>query len=86
MATYVMSDIHGMCGPFMRRIKQLDNLKSVKSGEDKLILLGDYVDVGMNSYKVLQTIYDLKKIDEMLEYYAKKGCDVKTLGEFVAEG
>ena len=32
------------------------------------------------------TSYDLKKIDEMLEYYAKKGCDVKTLGEFVAEG
>ncbi len=61
MATYVMSDIHGMYGPFMRRIKQLDNLKSVKSGEDKLILLGDYVDVGMNSYKVLQTIYDLKQ-------------------------
>ena len=32
------------------------------------------------------TSYDLKKMDEMLEYYAKKGCDVKTLGEFVAEG
>jgi len=31
------------------------------------------------------TSYDLKKIDEMLEYYAKKGCEVKTLAEIVKE-
>ena len=29
------------------------------------------------------TSYDLKKIDEMLEYYEKKGCEVKPLGEYV---
>lgn len=29
------------------------------------------------------TSYDLKKIDEMLEYYEKKGCDVKQLDEFI---
>lgn len=28
------------------------------------------------------TSYDLKKMDEMLAYYASKGCEVKTLGEF----
>jgi nicotinamidase-related amidase len=28
------------------------------------------------------TSYDLKKVDEMLDYYADKGCDVKTLTEF----
>lgn len=28
------------------------------------------------------TSYDLKKIDEMLEYYEKKGCDVKQLDQF----
>lgn len=28
------------------------------------------------------TCYDLKKIDEMLEYYAKKGCEVKKLEEY----
>lgn len=30
------------------------------------------------------TSYDLKKIDEMLEYYSKKGCEVKKLEEYTA--
>ena len=29
------------------------------------------------------TSYDLKKIPEMLRYYADKGCEVKTLAEYV---
>ena len=29
------------------------------------------------------TSYDLKKMDEMLEYYEKKGCDVKQLEKFI---
>lgn len=29
------------------------------------------------------TSYDLEKIDEMLEYYEKRGCEVKPLGEYV---
>lgn len=29
------------------------------------------------------TSYDLKKMNEMLTYYADKGCDVKTLTEFI---
>ena len=28
------------------------------------------------------TSYDLKKMDEMLEYYARKGCEVRTLVEY----
>ena len=28
------------------------------------------------------TSYDLGKIDEMLTYYAKKGCEVKPLAEY----
>lgn len=31
------------------------------------------------------TSYDLKKIDEMLEYYEKKGCEVKKLDEFISD-
>lgn len=31
------------------------------------------------------TSYDLRKIDEMLEYYAKKGCEVKPLVEYIKE-
>ncbi|MDO4189295.1 MAG: metallophosphoesterase [Lachnospiraceae bacterium] len=60
MSIYAMSDIHGMYGSFIRRVKQLDDLKSVKEGKDKLILLGDYIDGGNNSFKVLKTIYDLQ--------------------------
>ena len=55
-----MSDIHGMYGSFMKRINYLNNLKHVKEGKDKLILLGDYIDVGNNSLKVLKTIYTLQ--------------------------
>lgn len=29
------------------------------------------------------TSYDLKKVDEMLAYYQKKGCEVKTLAESI---
>lgn len=29
------------------------------------------------------TSYDLKKVDEMLDYYQKKGCEVKTLSEYM---
>ena len=32
------------------------------------------------------TSYDLKKIDEMLDYYAKKGCEVGTLTEYRHSG
>ena len=31
------------------------------------------------------TSYDLKKIDEMLAYYASKGCEVKTLDETIGQ-
>ncbi|WP_155951021.1 metallophosphoesterase [Pseudobutyrivibrio sp. MD2005] len=39
----------------------MNNLESVKAGKDKLILLGDYIDIGNNSFKVLKTIYELQK-------------------------
>ena len=29
------------------------------------------------------TSYDLKKMDEMLTYYADKGCEVKALSEYI---
>lgn len=60
MSIYAMSDIHGLYGSFIRRVKQLNNLKTVKDGKDKLILLGDYIDGGNNSFKVIKTIYDLQ--------------------------
>ncbi len=56
---YAMSDIHGMLGQFRARLKQL-NMSDFRSGKAKQILLGDYIDRGFNSLKVLETIYDLK--------------------------
>ena len=32
------------------------------------------------------TSYDMKKMDEMLTYYADKGCDVRTLAEYQHSG
>lgn len=58
---FVMSDIHGYNDVFEKRLSDLNNLETVKDGKDKLILLGDYIDRGPDSYKVLQKIYDIQK-------------------------
>lgn len=57
---YAMSDIHGNYYAFKQRLKHLNDLDSVKTGKDKLILLGDYIDVGRNSFKVVDTIKKLQ--------------------------
>lgn len=57
---YAMSDIHGMIGPFRQRLEQL-NMDELRAGDVKLILLGDYIDWGSNSLKVLETIYTLQQ-------------------------
>ena len=51
---FAMSDIHGCFDEFINRIHDLNDLETVKAGKDKLILLGDYIDRGPESYKVLQ--------------------------------
>lgn len=56
---YCISDIHGHYREFYHWIDQLGSLKSFKDGQDKLILLGDYIDRGPDSYKVLDLIYNL---------------------------
>ena len=35
------------------------------------------------SLKARKASYDLKKVEEMLDYYAKKGCEVKPLSEYM---
>ncbi len=57
---YCMSDIHGCCREFQRRLEQLGDLQTIKNGEDALILLGDYIDGGPESGKVLRLIFDLQ--------------------------
>lgn len=57
-----MGDIHGFYREFYKRIGQLGDLRTV-TGEgalDKLILLGDYIDGGPDSRKVLCLIRSLQ--------------------------
>ena len=51
-----MSDIHGFIGAFKDALRKVD-----LSGENKLILLGDYIDYGPESRDVLETIIELQK-------------------------
>ncbi len=57
---YCMSDIHGCYREFQRRLEQLGDLQTVKNGGDALILLGDYIDGGPESGKVLRSIFGLQ--------------------------
>ena len=55
---YCMSDIHGFYEEFRKRI---DQIKALSGENDKLILLGDYVDGGPDSFKVLELIRSLQQ-------------------------
>lgn len=56
---YAMSDIHGQYELFERRMNQIRPFLS--DGNSKLILLGDYIDRGNQSYKCLKLAYDLEQ-------------------------
>ena len=49
MNTYVISDIHGCYEEFMAMLDKIGF-----SGEDRLILAGDYIDRGKDSFRMLQ--------------------------------
>ena len=57
---YALSDIHGMIRPLRNRLSQLD-MGAIRSGEAKLLFLGDYIDWGSNSFKVLETLFELQQ-------------------------
>ena len=48
---FAMSDIHGKYELFEKRISQIKQL--LKEKDNKLILLGDYIDRGSKSYECL---------------------------------
>lgn len=56
---YVMSDIHGFFDEFIERLKLID-FANVKKGIDKIILLGDYIDGGLDSFKTLQLLFNMQ--------------------------
>ena len=55
--TIVIGDIHGCYNEFVDLLKEVE----YNSTEDKLILLGDYIDRGKDSYKVIKKIQELQK-------------------------
>lgn len=56
---YVMSDIHGQYDLFLIRVNQIRML--LQERENKLILLGDFIDRGNKSYDCLKLAYDLEQ-------------------------
>lgn len=56
---YAMSDLHGMIVSLRERLSQL-NMNEIRNGDTKLLLLGDYIDRGYNSFKVLDTLFHLQ--------------------------
>ncbi len=54
---FAISDIHGCFKPFYELVVKVINLKK----DDRLILLGDYIDRGEQSKEVIDFIIDLKK-------------------------
>lgn len=53
MSTYVMSDIHGCYDELLQMLKQICFSKN-----DRLIIAGDYIDRGSQSYEMLKWIED----------------------------
>lgn len=53
---YAMSDIHGCADILQSNLAQVD-----LAGDNRLILLGDYIDYGPKSGQALRCIYDLQK-------------------------
>ena len=53
---YAMSDIHGFLDIFQENVRRID-----LSGENRLILLGDYIDFGPQSGQTLRYVYDLQQ-------------------------
>lgn len=54
---YAVSDIHGMLDVFQKTLSQLD----METPENRLILLGDYIDYGPESGETLRCVYRLQK-------------------------
>lgn len=53
---YAMSDIHGCMDAFEEQLKNVD-----LSGDNRLVLLGDYIDYGSQSAEVLQKVYAMEQ-------------------------
>ncbi|CEY90878.1 serine/threonine protein phosphatase 1 [Streptococcus pneumoniae] len=55
---YAISDIHGHNNEFIKSLNKID----LSDKQSKLILLGDYIDYGSQSFQVISKIIELEKI------------------------
>jgi serine/threonine protein phosphatase 1 len=61
MKTIVVGDIHGCYEELKELIIDLEEKQEYNKDTDRLIFLGDYIDRGEDSYKVIQYIKELQK-------------------------
>lgn len=54
---YAISDIHGCYRELYSKADQMGNLAPFENGDNKLVLLGDYIDRGAESRKVLEMVF-----------------------------
>lgn len=63
---YSMSDIHGYFNEFVESLSKID----LSDKDNRLILLGDYIDNGSQSFQVISKIIELEKDLSKTNYYA----------------
>ncbi|MDR0550220.1 MAG: metallophosphoesterase [Deltaproteobacteria bacterium] len=56
---WVIGDIHGMIKPLERTLSAIEEYNKNEEKTQKIIFIGDYVDFGLNSKEVLDTLIDL---------------------------
>ena len=63
---YSVSDIHGHYNEFIKALNKID----LSDKQSRLILLGDYIDNGSQSFQVISKIIELEKIypNKLLRY------------------
>ena len=61
MKLYAISDLHGCYSEFKNTLEELKIIDQLKNKTANLILLGDYIDGGINSFKTLEYIHNLQK-------------------------
>ena len=79
---YAISDIHGCYHAFKRRTEQLST--ELEKEETRLVLLGDYIDRGPDSYRVLELAYSLQKQYGCEKVIALKGNHEVWFEDFLA--
>ena len=80
---FAFSDVHGHSELMKNRIEQI--LPYLKEGDSRLIMLGDYIDRGRESFNCLKMAYDLQKEFGEEKVVVLKGNHEEWFREFLFE-